>query len=48
MARVALNLPHDVLPDLVLEETDHNFDMGVDYMRMVSSALIHYPVVYRI
>jgi len=35
MARVALNLPHDVLPDLALEETDQNFDLGVDYMRTV-------------
>lgn len=34
-ARIALNLPHDVLPDLDLENTDQNADMGVDYMRMV-------------
>ena len=36
MARIALNLPHDVLPDLALEETDQNIDLGVDYMRTVS------------
>lgn len=35
MARVALNLPHDVLPDLCLEETVENADLGVDYMRTV-------------
>ena len=36
MARIALNLPQDVLPDLALEETDQNIDLGVDYMRTVS------------
>ncbi|EFX89875.1 hypothetical protein DAPPUDRAFT_299989 [Daphnia pulex] len=46
MARVALNLPHDVLPDLVLEETDHNFDMGVDYMRMAAAAGDRAAIVY--
>lgn len=40
MARIALNLPHDVLPDLCLEETDQNADLGVDYMRTVSAFIL--------
>ena len=40
MARIALQLPHDVLPDLCLEENDQNADMGVDYMRTVISSFI--------
>ncbi len=41
MARIALNLPQDVLPDLALEETDQNIDLGVDYMRTVISCCFY-------
>ncbi|KAK4022368.1 hypothetical protein OUZ56_007838 [Daphnia magna] len=45
-ARIALNLPHDVLPDLDLEESDQNTDMGVDYMRMAAIAGDRAALVY--
>lgn len=35
IARIALHLPHDVLPDLCMEESAENADLGVDYMRTV-------------
>lgn len=38
MARIALQLPHDVLPDLELEETLENTDMGLDYMHHAGDA----------
>ena len=44
MARIALQLPHDVLPDLCLEENDHNTDLGVDYMRTVSSFITDFHI----
>nr|CAH0112923.1 unnamed protein product [Daphnia galeata] len=46
MARIALNLPHDVLPDLALEETDQNIDLGVDYMRTAAAAGDRAALVY--
>ena len=44
MARIALQLPHDVLPDLCLEENDQNTDLGVDYMRTVSSFITDFHI----
>ena len=35
MARVALQLPHDVLTDLSLDESNENTDIGLDYMNSV-------------
>ena len=35
MARVALQLPHDVLTDLTLDETIETTDIGLDYMHSV-------------
>lgn len=40
MARVALQLPHDVLTDLEMEETLENTDMGMDYMHTVRKRLV--------
>ena len=36
MARVALQLPHDVLTDLTMNESVENTDLGLDYMQSVS------------
>ena len=35
MARVALQLPHDVLTDLTMDESVGNTDIGLDYMHSV-------------
>jgi elongation factor 2 kinase len=35
MARVALQLPHDVLTDLTMDESIENTDIGLDYMHSV-------------
>lgn len=39
MSRIALHLPHDVLPDLSLDETEESVNIGIDYMRTVRSFL---------
>lgn len=36
VARIHLQLPHDILTDLTLEESTHHTDIGMDYMRSVS------------
>lgn len=35
LARIALQLPHDVLPDITLESSPDNTDMGLDFMQLV-------------
>ena len=46
MARVALQLPHDVLTDLSLDESNENTDIGLDYMHGVSFLLQQNLFVY--
>ena len=42
LARIALQLPHDVLPDITLEPNLENTDMGFDFMQLVTPCMTSY------